>query len=94
MRPGQLRHTRQQLSFSRRSIFLTCLVCPLQVEVVGVNEALKKIAYDALTTRPNFAYTLKEVESDLKRVFATGACACIWCCQRQPIQSSGLYLWL
>lgn len=50
-----------------------CLVC-LQVEVVGVNEALKKIAYDALTTRPNFAYTLKEVESDLKRVFATGAC--------------------
>jgi len=29
-----------------------------------VNEALKKIAYDALTTRPNFAYTLKEVEAD------------------------------
>jgi hypothetical protein len=37
-----------------------------------VNESLKRIAYDALTTRPNFAYTLKEVEADLKRVFATG----------------------
>jgi hypothetical protein len=37
-----------------------------------VNEVLKRIAYDALTTRPNFAYTLKEVEADLKRVFATG----------------------
>jgi hypothetical protein len=46
-----------------------------QVEVVGVNESLKKIAYDALTTRPNFAYTLKEVEADLKRVFATGEAA-------------------
>lgn len=42
-----------------------------------MNEALKKIAYDALTTRPNFAYTLKEVESDLKRVFATGVCGVI-----------------
>lgn len=47
-------------------------VCCGQVEVVGVNESLKRIAYDALTTRPNFAYTLKEVEADLKRVFATG----------------------
>lgn len=37
-----------------------------------MNESLKRIAYDALTTRPNFAYTLKEVEADLKRVFATG----------------------
>lgn len=44
----------------------------MQVEVVGVSEDLKHIAYDALTTRPNFAYTLKEVEADLKRVFATG----------------------
>jgi outer membrane protein insertion porin family len=44
----------------------------LQVEVVGVSEDLKRIAYDALTTRPNFAYTLKEVQADLKRVFATG----------------------
>lgn len=43
-----------------------------QVEVVGVSEALKRVAYEALTTRPNFAYTLKEVEADLKRVFATG----------------------
>jgi outer membrane protein insertion porin family len=44
----------------------------LQVEVVGVSEDLKRIAYDALTSRPNFAYTLKEVQADLKRVFATG----------------------
>uniref|UniRef100_A0A383VQ38 Bacterial surface antigen (D15) domain-containing protein n=1 Tax=Tetradesmus obliquus TaxID=3088 RepID=A0A383VQ38_TETOB len=43
-----------------------------EVEVVGVSEDLKRIAYDALTTRPNFAYTLKEVQADLKRVFATG----------------------
>eukprot|EP00775_Hariotina_reticulata_P007019 gene7019-7233_t len=43
-----------------------------EVEVVGVPEDLKRIAYEALTTRPNFAYTLKEVEADLKRVFATG----------------------
>jgi outer membrane protein insertion porin family len=43
-----------------------------QVEVVGVSEELKRIAYDALTSRPNFAYTLKEVQADLKRVFATG----------------------
>jgi outer membrane protein insertion porin family len=43
-----------------------------QVEVVGVSEDLKRIAYDALTSRPNFAYTLKEVQADLKRVFATG----------------------
>jgi outer membrane protein insertion porin family len=42
------------------------------VEVVGVSEELKRIAYDALTSRPNFAYTLKEVQADLKRVFATG----------------------
>ncbi|KAF6264536.1 surface antigen-domain-containing protein [Scenedesmus sp. NREL 46B-D3] len=43
-----------------------------EVEVVGVSEELKRIAYDALTSRPNFAYTLKEVQADLKRVFATG----------------------
>lgn len=43
-----------------------------QVEVVGVPEELKRVAYAALTTRPNFAYTLREVEGDLRRVFATG----------------------
>lgn len=39
---------------------------------MGVSEELKRVAYAALTTRPNFAYTLGEVEADLKRVFATG----------------------
>ncbi|KAF8072573.1 OEP80 [Scenedesmus sp. PABB004] len=43
-----------------------------EVEVVGVSEELKAIALSALTARPNFAYTLKEVEADLRRVFATG----------------------
>ena len=44
----------------------------LQVEVVGVSEALKKVAHEAMAIRPNFAYTLSEVEADLRRVFATG----------------------
>jgi hypothetical protein len=39
---------------------------------VGVSEALKKVAHEAMAIRPNFAYTLSEVESDLRRVFATG----------------------
>lgn len=43
-----------------------------EVEVVGVGESLKRVAYDALTVRPNFAYTLRDVETDLRRVFATG----------------------
>jgi hypothetical protein len=43
-----------------------------QVEVTGVTDRLKGIAESALTTKPNFAYTLQEVEADLRRVFATG----------------------
>mgnify|MGYP001807855811 CR=1 FL=1 len=43
-----------------------------QIEVIGVDGELKRVAQEALTSRPNFAYTLKEVESDLRRVFATG----------------------
>lgn len=34
-------------------------VAVLQVEVVGVDGELKRVAQEALTTRPNFAYTLK-----------------------------------
>jgi outer membrane protein insertion porin family len=90
---------------------------PAQIEVVGVDGELKRVAQEALTSRPNFAYTLKvrgsrgrgqggrrmvkalrrrpcpaaapappptapaarappraaqEVETDLRRVFATG----------------------
>ncbi|PNW78727.1 hypothetical protein CHLRE_09g388097v5 [Chlamydomonas reinhardtii] len=43
-----------------------------EVEVVGCDGELKSIAKQALTTRPNFAYTLEEVKADVRRVFATG----------------------
>lgn len=43
-----------------------------EVEVQGVEGALKLAAEQALTTKPNFGYTLKEVEEDLRRVFRTG----------------------
>ncbi|GIL91181.1 hypothetical protein Vretimale_18825 [Volvox reticuliferus] len=43
-----------------------------EVEVVGCDGELQKIARGALTTRPNFAYTLDEVKADVRRVFATG----------------------
>ncbi len=33
---------------------------------------LREIAQRALSTRPNFAYTLKEVQEDVQRVFNTG----------------------
>ncbi|KXZ54331.1 hypothetical protein GPECTOR_5g414 [Gonium pectorale] len=43
-----------------------------EVEVVGCSGDLARIAREALTTRPNFAYTLEEVKADVRRVFATG----------------------
>lgn len=43
-----------------------------QVVVEGVDGELKKIAESALSTKPNFAYTLKEVQADVGRVFNTG----------------------
>ncbi|GFR47680.1 hypothetical protein Agub_g9426, partial [Astrephomene gubernaculifera] len=43
-----------------------------EVEVVGCEGELKRVAQEALTTRPNFAYTLDEVKADVRRVFATG----------------------
>ncbi|CAD7697055.1 unnamed protein product [Ostreobium quekettii] len=43
-----------------------------EVEVVGLDGALKAIAEGALVTKPNFAYTLAEIQEDLNRVFATG----------------------
>lgn len=43
-----------------------------QVEVVGCDGELQRVARSALTVRPNFAYTLPEVQADVKRVFSTG----------------------
>ncbi|GMH41408.1 hypothetical protein BSKO_09318 [Bryopsis sp. KO-2023] len=43
-----------------------------EVEVVGVEGQLKEIAEQALATKPNFAYTLGEIQADLARVFDTG----------------------
>lgn len=43
-----------------------------EVEVLGVDGELKELAEGALVTKPNFAYTLGEIQEDLNRVFATG----------------------
>ena len=37
--------------------------CLAQVEIKGVDGELRKLAEDAITIRPNFAYTAKEVRS-------------------------------
>lgn len=57
----------------------SALPCSPQVEVQGVDGELKRAAQAALTIRPNLAYTLKEVEDDLQKVFATG-----WFANVQP----------
>ena len=44
----------------------------LQVGVEGVEGDLRAAAERALTIKPNFAYTIKEVQEDLKRVFDSG----------------------
>ena len=43
-----------------------------QVDITGLDGELKKTAQDAMTIRPNFAYTAKEVQEDVRRVFACG----------------------
>ncbi|KAG2487188.1 hypothetical protein HYH03_014166 [Edaphochlamys debaryana] len=43
-----------------------------EVDVVGCEGELRDVAKRALTVRPNFAYTLEEVKSDVRRVFSTG----------------------
>jgi len=43
-----------------------------QIEVVGAESELKSIAEEALTIRPNFSYTLKEINSELRKVLDTG----------------------
>jgi outer membrane protein insertion porin family len=46
----------------------------------GAQGELERVANTALTIKPNFAYTLDEVQDDVNRVFATGYFA-----QCQPI---------
>ena len=43
-----------------------------QIDVAGVDGELREIALRALSTRPNFAYTIQEIQDDVKRVFDTG----------------------
>jgi len=44
----------------------------LQVEVRGVEGELRRVAEAALSIKPNFGYTLKEVQDDVHRVFDSG----------------------
>ena len=44
----------------------------LQIEVRGVEGQLRQVAEQALCMKPNFAYTLKEVQHDVQRVFDSG----------------------
>ena len=46
--------------------------CYMQVDVVGVEGELKRVALSMLKTRANFAYTIGEVKQDVRRVFNTG----------------------
>ena len=43
-----------------------------QVEVKGVEGELRRVAEAALSIKPNFGYTLKEVQDDMHRVFDSG----------------------
>jgi hypothetical protein len=43
-----------------------------EVEIKGVTGELAALAVAALTIKPNFAYTLDEVQEDVNRVFQTG----------------------
>lgn len=45
----------------------------VQVEVQGVEGPLRAEAEAALTLRPNFAYTEKEVKDNMRRIFDIGA---------------------
>ena len=46
------------------------LICDIKLE--GATEELRKMASETLTMRPNFAYTLQEVQGEVDRVFSTG----------------------
>lgn len=43
-----------------------------EVDVSGADGGLRDVVLQALTTRPNFAYTVREVQEDMQRVFDTG----------------------
>lgn len=43
----------------------------LQVEVRGIDGELKQLAEECITIRPNFSYTLQEIQENAMRVFST-----------------------
>lgn len=51
----------------------------LQIEVKGVDGPLKDAAEKVLTMKPNFSYTLQEVEDEVAHVFELG-----WFAKCQP----------
>ena len=53
--------------------------CLLQIEVRGVEGPLKDAAEKVLTMKPNFSYTLQEVEDEVAHVFELG-----WFARCQP----------
>lgn len=55
------------------------LVLGLQIEVKGVDGPLKDAAEKVLTMKPNFSYTLQEVEDEVAHVFELG-----WFAKCQP----------
>lgn len=58
---------------------LLSLVLGLQIEVKGVDGPLKDAAEKVLTMKPNFSYTLQEVEDEVAHVFELG-----WFAKCQP----------
>lgn len=43
-----------------------------EIDVAGVEGSLRDTVFRVLKTRPNFAYTVREVQEDIQRVFDTG----------------------
>lgn len=43
-----------------------------EIDVAGVDGPLRETVFRVLKTRPNFAYTVREVQEDIQRVFDTG----------------------
>ena len=43
----------------------------MQVEVRGIDGELKQLAEECITIRPNFSYTLQEIQENAMRVFST-----------------------
>lgn len=42
-----------------------------QVEVRGIDGELKQLAEECISIRPNFSYTLQEIQENAARVFST-----------------------